>query len=81
MKAEKKLLPKGISRAERTEFLNHAMRSVVPSICIERAKIVTKSYKRTEGMPYIMRRAHALADMLRNMTIFIDPEELIVGNH
>lgn len=24
MKAEKKLLPKGISRAERTEFLNHA---------------------------------------------------------
>ena len=75
------LLPEGIQREERTEFLNQAMRSVVPSICIERAKIVTDSYKRTEGMPFIMRRAIALKDMLEKMTIFIDDEELIVGNH
>ena len=77
----KKLLPEGIRRQERTEFLNHAMRSVIPSICVERAGIVTKSYQRTEGMPFVLRRAHALKDQLEQMTIFIDPEELIVGNH
>ena len=48
---KKKLLPEGMDREERTEFLNHAMRSVVPSICVERAGIITESYKRTEGMP------------------------------
>lgn len=81
LQIKKKLLPEGIERETRTEFLNHAMRSVVPSICVERAKIVTESYKRTEGMPYVMRRAIALKDMLEQMTIFIDKEELIVGNH
>lgn len=78
---KKRLLPEGIERETRTEFLNHAMRSVVPSICVERAGIVTESYKRTEGMPSVMRRAIALKDMLEQMTIFIDKEELIVGNH
>ena len=78
---KKKLLPEGIDRAVRTEFLNNAMRSVIPSICVERAGIVTKSYQRTEGMPYVLRRAHALKDLLEQMTIFIDPEELVVGNH
>ncbi len=78
---KKKLLPEGMDREERTEFLNHAIRSVVPSICVERAGIITESYKRTEGMPFVMRRAIALKDMLEQMTIFIDEEELIVGNH
>ena len=78
---KKKLLPEGMDREKRTEFLNHAMRSVVPSICVERAGIITESYKRTEGMPFVMRRAIALKDMLEQMTIFIDEEELIVGNH
>ena len=77
----KKMLPEGILREERTAFLNDRMRKVIPSICIERAKIVTESYKKTEGLPYIIRRAQALKDMLENMTIFIDEEELIVGNH
>lgn len=38
---KKKLLPEGMDREKRTEFLNHAMRSVVPSICVERAGIIT----------------------------------------
>ena len=64
---KKKLLPEGIDRKTRTEFLNQAMRSVVPSICVERAKIVTESYKRTEGKPFVMRRAIALKDLLEQM--------------
>ena len=68
-------------REERTRFLNERMRAVIPEICGERAALVTESYRRTEGQPYIIRRAAALKDVLEKMTIFIDDEELIVGNH
>lgn len=81
MSLKKQLLPEGISREDRTRLLNAAMRGVKPSICIERAVLVTQSYRQTEGMPYILRRAEALKYLLCNMTIFIDKEELIVGNH
>lgn len=77
----KKLLPTGIERSVRTRLLNDAMRNVKPSICTERAVLVTESYKKTVGAPYILRRAHALRHVLENMTLFIDAEELIVGNH
>ncbi|MGI6000673.1 MAG: glycyl radical protein [Candidatus Merdisoma sp.] len=78
---KKLLLPDGPCRAERTEFLNTRMRSAVPEICVERARLVTESYRSTEGEPYILRRAKALRYLLEHMTIFIDEEELIVGNH
>ena len=80
-KLGKRMLPEGMIRQERTKLLNDSMRNVVPSICIERAKIITNSYKKTEGMPCILQRAEALKDMLEQMTVFIDKEELVVGNH
>ena len=78
---KKLLLPEGMARADRTEFLNTRMRSIVPEICVERARLVTESYQATEGEPYILRRAKALRHLLEHMTIFIDEEELIAGNH
>ena len=78
---KKLLLPEGMARADRTEFLNTRMRSIVPEICVERARLVTESYQSTEGEPYILRRAKALRHLLEHMTIFIDEEELIAGNH
>lgn len=77
----KKYLPEGITRQERTAILNGDMRASIPSICLERARLVTKSYQKSEGEPYLLRRAKALSDVLDNMTIFIRPEEIIVGNH
>jgi pyruvate-formate lyase len=50
-------------------------------ICLERALLVTRSYKRTEGEPWIIRRAKAIDYLLRNMTIYINEGELIVGNY
>lgn len=70
-----------LTRAERTNYLNNRMRDIKPGICVERATLITESYKTTEGEPYIIRRAKGLKHLLENMTIFIDPEELIVGNH
>ncbi len=51
------------------------------SICIERAELVTESYKETEGLPWIIRCAKALDNILRKMTIYILPGEQIVGNY
>lgn len=78
---DKHLLPPGLNREKRTEFLNTRMRTVVPEICVERARLVTESYRQTEGEPYIIRRAKSLQYLLEHMTVFIDDEELIAGNH
>ncbi|MDY7019515.1 MAG: pyruvate formate lyase family protein [Chloroflexota bacterium] len=49
-------------------------------LCIERARMITESYKQTEGEPIILRRAKALAHYLDNRTLYILPSERIVGN-
>jgi pyruvate-formate lyase len=49
-------------------------------VCIEKARLMTESFRQTEGQPEILRRAKALAHMLNNITIFIKDGELIVGN-
>ena len=54
--------------------------SVVASICGERGKIATESYKKSVGHMPIMRRAFLFRDLLAGMTIFIEDDELIVGN-
>ena len=50
------------------------------SLCIERARLMTESYKQTEGQPMVLRRARALAHYLDNRTLYILPDERIVGN-
>jgi formate C-acetyltransferase len=50
-------------------------------LCIERARLITQSYKETEGEPIVLRRAKALAYLLDNMTIWIGGHERIVGNY
>ncbi|MBI2906337.1 MAG: hypothetical protein HYX92_01635 [Chloroflexi bacterium] len=49
-------------------------------LCIERARLVTESYKKTEGEPMVVRRARAFAHYLDNRTLYILPHERIVGN-
>ncbi len=49
-------------------------------LCIERARFITEGYKATEGEPMVLRRAKAMAHYLDYRTIYILPEERIVGN-
>ncbi|MBN2059716.1 MAG: formate C-acetyltransferase [Deltaproteobacteria bacterium] len=49
-------------------------------LCIEKSRLLTQSFKSSEGEPMIMRRAKALSHILDNITIFIEDDELIVGN-
>jgi formate C-acetyltransferase len=54
--------------------------AITPEICVERARLITASYRETEAEPIIIRRAKALEKILSEMTIFIQEDELIVGN-
>lgn len=49
------------------------------TICLERARIMTDVFRKTEGEPMCIRRAKALAAVLDTMTLFTRPGELIVG--
>ncbi len=48
---------------------------------LERARLVTESYRQTEHEPMVLRRAKALAHILEQMTLYIRPDEMIVGNY
>ncbi|MEW6187752.1 MAG: pyruvate formate lyase family protein [Thermodesulfobacteriota bacterium] len=49
-------------------------------LCIERARLITEGYKASEGQPMILRRAKAMAHFLDQRTLYILPDERIVGN-
>lgn len=49
-------------------------------LCTEKIRLLTASYQQTEGEPLIIRKAKALAHYLDNKAIYIDDDELIVGN-
>ena len=64
---------------ERIKRLKGKLFSTDSSICFQRAKIVTESYRRTEGEHPALRRARSLRDVFLKMPIFIRDEELMVG--
>ncbi len=49
-------------------------------INVERACLLMESFKETEGQPVILRWGKAMAHILRNVSIDIDDNELIVGS-
>ena len=51
-----------------------------PIICPEGAVIWTESFKKTEDQPPVLRAAMALKALLEQKTIFINEDELLVGN-
>lgn len=48
---------------------------------IERAKYLTESHIQTKGEPLVVRRAKGLANILNKMTVIVQEDELIVGDH
>ncbi len=64
----------------RIEQMKEKLLSSPYEVCIERARLYTRSYQETEGQPSAIRAAKALAKTRAEMTIYIDEEELIVGN-
>lgn len=69
-----------IPKSSRIPKLIKALYAKMPVIESARAKLITESYKATEGQPVITRRAEAFAHILRNIPIIIRDNELIVGS-
>lgn len=69
-----------IPKSSRIPKLVEALYAHMPVIESARAKLITESYKATEGQPTITRRAEAFAHILRNIPTIIRDNELIVGS-
>lgn len=73
-------IPKSVAASERVGKILNRFLNTSPAICAERAVLITEAYKETEGQPMPVRRAKALEKILTNMSIFIQDDEIIVGN-
>ncbi len=65
---------------KRIEKLKQGIHPEKFPLSVERLRLVTESYRQTEGEPVVVRRAKAMANVLDNCSIFIQDGELIVGN-
>jgi len=71
----------GIPMTNRIKMLIDNLFAEMPEIETERAVLVTESYKKTEDLPIIKRRALAFCHILENIPITIREGELIVGSN
>ena len=69
-----------IAKSSRIERLINNLFEKIPEIESDRARLITESYKKTEGEPIIKRRSKAFSHILRNIPITIREDELIVGS-
>lgn len=65
---------------ERMRNFREELLNAKPMVCVERAEYTTESYRKYAGEPMVLRRALTLENILKNMSIFIEPETLIAGN-
>lgn len=72
--------PVDIPISERIGMLKNDLYAKMPEIEVDRAVLLTESYKQTEGMPTVRRRALAFKHILENIPITIRRGELIVGS-
>lgn len=69
-----------LPRSERIPALVEHLYARMPEIESARAKLITESYRETEGEPVVLRHAKAFAHILKHIPIVIRPGELIVGS-
>jgi len=77
---EKQMENEKTTITERVAALREKVLSAKPSICTQRAKFYTQIYQENEDKPVIIKRTLALEKTLKEMTVFIENGELIVGN-
>ena len=68
----------GNKRARLNRMLK-GFREKPPVVVVDRARLVTESFKETEGLPIVLRWAKALENVARKIPVSIGEDELIVG--
>jgi formate C-acetyltransferase len=63
----------------RVRKLSQKARATRRSICLEKAAIMTEVFMRTEGEPMAMRKAKTFRELCDRKNIFIDDDQLFVG--
>lgn len=66
--------------SSRTAAMRKRILATQPTVCTERAVFTTESYRAHEQEQVVLKRAYMLDAALSNMSIYIDPQGLIVGN-
>lgn len=64
----------------RTAWLREKLWEASPAICTERAGLVTEADRLFTGEPPLLRRALTLDHILRNISLRVEDEELMVGS-
>lgn len=63
----------------RTARYRKKLRETMPSVCIERFKLVTEFYEQNPCMPSVLKRAYNFKNLCENMPTLVNEDELIVG--
>lgn len=67
-------------RTERIDRLYRVVGESKVGMCMERGRIITRVYQNNQCIPPIMLRAKSLKSILEDMSIYILPGSLLVGN-
>jgi pyruvate formate-lyase/glycerol dehydratase family glycyl radical enzyme len=74
------VLEKDSREYDRCQRLRERVINAQSHICLERAKIITRVYQQTEGEDILKRRAKAFDAILKEISVYILDDELIVGH-
>ena len=64
----------------RVQNLKNEIVNATLSVSAKRAEILTRAYRESEGQAIEQVRAHAIGKVLRELPVWISPDELIVGH-
>lgn len=67
-------------RSLRIAKLRRTILESVPTVGVERGRLVTEAYQENEARPILIKRALALQKLLNHLTIYINEDDLLVGN-
>ena len=70
---------RNIQRGYTSEEFSRGMFRPEIRLDLQRSRLMTESFKETDGQPMVLRRANALAHVLNHVDIFIQDWERIVG--
>ncbi len=70
---------KNVQRGSKKEEIEGTMFRPEVTLDLQRSRLMTESFKKTDGQAMVLRRARALAHVLENMKVFIRDWERIVG--
>ena len=65
---------------ERVKRMKESLRIRKYPLCVELFRLANESLEKTGGEPQLLRRAKLHANILDNITIFIEPDDLLCGS-